>query len=84
MQSGQGKDVQVNHLLEDNETSLAIEQYITHAEKQDNSEGLANAATNYWHSLKDEFGEKDEAESQSQLEFKGDEFDACTAQKLFW
>ena len=36
-----------------------MEQYIACAGKQANSEGLATAVTNYWHSLKDEFGGPD-------------------------
>ena len=39
--------------------------------------------TDYWRSLKDEFGEQDEAEGLSQLEFDGDELAPRTAREWF-
>ena len=43
----------------DNGTCLAMERYLARARKQANSKGLANAVTDYWNSLKDEFGGPD-------------------------
>ena len=56
-ESGQGRNARVECLLEDRGTRLAMEQYISRAGKHANSEGLAQAVTDYWNMLEPEDSE---------------------------